>query len=223
MEEIPRPTTWDVYNPENNGINYQPQLEQDFFHQQYFPNGPKEIPNSKKIGASTRKQNRIERSLYCNYLGLRIGHKWWYYRYYVITCYLKCYQIIYPTKTICHCSHSDKSLVVLATKSELMNWGASTPENPQPGSGCYIYWSSYLLVNYYQLVRLGILFLQKKTRKKISWSNDLSASTWDSVALITVTLDIHQALGHPQAPMSDFMPWLESDIIGCILATQGGK
>ena len=33
--EIPRPTTWDVQNPLNNGINYQPQLVHDFFHQQY--------------------------------------------------------------------------------------------------------------------------------------------------------------------------------------------
>ena len=29
-------TTWDVWNPINNGINYQPQLVQDFSHQQYF-------------------------------------------------------------------------------------------------------------------------------------------------------------------------------------------
>ena len=28
-------TTWDVWNPMNNGKNYQPQLVQDFFHQQY--------------------------------------------------------------------------------------------------------------------------------------------------------------------------------------------
>ncbi len=28
-------TTWDVWNPINNGINYQPQLVQDFSHQQY--------------------------------------------------------------------------------------------------------------------------------------------------------------------------------------------
>ena len=28
-------TTWDVKSPVNNGINYQPQLVQDFFHQQY--------------------------------------------------------------------------------------------------------------------------------------------------------------------------------------------
>ena len=28
-------TTWDVLNLVNNGINYQPQLVQDFFHQQY--------------------------------------------------------------------------------------------------------------------------------------------------------------------------------------------
>ena len=161
-------------------MNYQPQLEQDFFHQQYFPNGPR---------CFHKKQKRIERSCFGNYLGLKIGHKWWYYRYYVIMCYLKCYQIT-QQKTICYCSHSDESLVVLATKSELMNWGASTPENPQPGSGCYIYWSSFLLVNYYQLGRLGILFLQKSPKQNISWSNDLSASTWDSVALITLTLDI---------------------------------
>ena len=30
-------TTWDVQNPVNNGINYQPQLVQDVFHQQYLP------------------------------------------------------------------------------------------------------------------------------------------------------------------------------------------
>ena len=34
LEEI-RLTTWDVQNPVNNGIKYQPQLVQDFFHQQY--------------------------------------------------------------------------------------------------------------------------------------------------------------------------------------------
>ncbi len=28
-------TTWDVWNPKNNGKNYQPQLVQDFSHQQY--------------------------------------------------------------------------------------------------------------------------------------------------------------------------------------------
>ena len=28
-------TTWDAQSPVNNGINYQPQLVQDFFHQQY--------------------------------------------------------------------------------------------------------------------------------------------------------------------------------------------
>ncbi len=28
-------TTWDVKNPINSGINHQPQLVQDFFHQQY--------------------------------------------------------------------------------------------------------------------------------------------------------------------------------------------
>ena len=35
--EIPRPTTWDVQNPVNNGINYYPQLVSlpDFFNQQY--------------------------------------------------------------------------------------------------------------------------------------------------------------------------------------------
>ena len=30
-------TTWDVWNLVNNGINYQPQLVQDFLHQQYVP------------------------------------------------------------------------------------------------------------------------------------------------------------------------------------------
>ncbi len=35
MEEIPVPTTWDVKNLVNNGINYQPQQVQDFSHQQY--------------------------------------------------------------------------------------------------------------------------------------------------------------------------------------------
>ena len=36
MAEIPFPTTWDgVWNPINNGKNYQPQLVQDFSHQQY--------------------------------------------------------------------------------------------------------------------------------------------------------------------------------------------
>ena len=153
----------------------------------------------------------------------KIGHKWWYYRHHVIMCYLKCYQIIYPTETICYCSHSDESLVVLATKSELMNWGASTPENPRPGSGCYIYWSSHLLVNYYQLGRLGILFLKKKNEKISHDPMIFQRQIGTLLPLFTVTLDIHQALGHPQAPMSDFMPWLESDIIGCILATQGGK
>ncbi len=29
-------TTWDVWNPINNGKNYQPQLVQDFSHQQYL-------------------------------------------------------------------------------------------------------------------------------------------------------------------------------------------
>ena len=29
-------TTWDVWNPIDTGINYQPQLVQDFFHQQYY-------------------------------------------------------------------------------------------------------------------------------------------------------------------------------------------
>ncbi len=29
-------TTWDTKNPVNNVISYQPQLVQDFFHQQYF-------------------------------------------------------------------------------------------------------------------------------------------------------------------------------------------
>ena len=28
-------TTWDVQNPVNSGMNYQPQQVQDFFHQQY--------------------------------------------------------------------------------------------------------------------------------------------------------------------------------------------
>ena len=34
MAEI-RLTTWDVWNPLQNGKNYQPQLVQDFSHQQY--------------------------------------------------------------------------------------------------------------------------------------------------------------------------------------------
>ena len=34
MVQKSRTTTWDVSNPVNNGINYQPQLVQDFFHQQ---------------------------------------------------------------------------------------------------------------------------------------------------------------------------------------------
>ena len=29
-------TTWDVRNPVNHGRSYQPQLVQDFFHQQYY-------------------------------------------------------------------------------------------------------------------------------------------------------------------------------------------
>ena len=37
LEEIPFPTTWDVKDPVNNGINYQPQLVQELSHQQYQP------------------------------------------------------------------------------------------------------------------------------------------------------------------------------------------
>ena len=33
MEEIRRKPTWGVKNPVNNGIDHQPQLVQDFFHQ----------------------------------------------------------------------------------------------------------------------------------------------------------------------------------------------
>ena len=33
--EIPFPTTWDVKNLVNDGINYQPQMVQDFFQQRY--------------------------------------------------------------------------------------------------------------------------------------------------------------------------------------------
>jgi len=35
MVQKSQTTTWDVSNPVNNGVNYQPQLVQDFFHQQY--------------------------------------------------------------------------------------------------------------------------------------------------------------------------------------------
>ena len=36
MVQKSQTTTWDVQNLENNGINYQPQLVHDSFHQQYY-------------------------------------------------------------------------------------------------------------------------------------------------------------------------------------------
>ena len=55
MEEITRPTTVWMYktckNLVNNGINYQPQLLQDFFDQQYDYNSLRHVDDAQKTEA----------------------------------------------------------------------------------------------------------------------------------------------------------------------------
>ena len=52
MEEI-RLTTWHIWNLVDNGINYQPQLVQDFFHRQYESKGNKSVLKSKQYPVPT--------------------------------------------------------------------------------------------------------------------------------------------------------------------------
>ena len=76
MVQKSQTTTWDVSNPVNNGINYQPQPVQDFAHQQYHTNITLEtnsnVRHEKSWLPSPKKEKKTRISIFristCDYM-----------------------------------------------------------------------------------------------------------------------------------------------------------
>ena len=107
MVQKSQTTTWDVQKLVNNGINYQPQLVQDFFHQQYHlmpstcwmwlhihPFGHKSVAPKSSRGS-------------CSNLGLTAAESGTNFR---------------PMETLKRCSNPPGGMVILAKKSEISDW-----------------------------------------------------------------------------------------------------
>ena len=79
-------TTWDIKNPVNNGINYQPQLVQDFFREQYYIQDSEAISGSCLAGTTDYPERNMAngqlsagKPLYTSINHLRWSCKWTYF------------------------------------------------------------------------------------------------------------------------------------------------